>query len=112
MIGGSEIGTMTGPVDPIESLREKFFSDLLEQGIQRSLPSATVEVGHREVNNPDVAGNVDRLNRNPGRKEIQLGWYGGDPGPVVEVEYRKDELSPGGGFNGCSRGVDPIPDAT
>ena len=30
MIGGSEISTMAGPVDLIESLREKFFSELLE----------------------------------------------------------------------------------
>jgi len=112
MIGGSEIGPMTGPVNLIKSLREKFFPELLEYGIQRGLPSAPVEVCHREINDPDVAGNVDRLNRNPRRKEIELGWNGGDPGPVVEVENREDELSPSSGFDGCSRGVDPLPQAT
>jgi hypothetical protein len=42
MIGGSEIGPMTGPVNLIKSLREKFFPELLEYGIEHNFYNSNI----------------------------------------------------------------------
>ena len=65
VVGGGEIGAMLGPVDRLEALRIKFGAELAEKGIERGLPTASVEVGHRKVNNSDIARDIRGMDRNP-----------------------------------------------
>jgi hypothetical protein len=65
MVGRGEIGAMFGPVDRFKTLRVKFGAELEENGIKRSLPTASVEIGHREINNSDIARDIRGMDRNP-----------------------------------------------
>ena len=65
MVGRGEIGAMLGPVDRLEALRIKFGAELDENGIERSLPTASVEIGHRKINNSDIARDIRGMHRNP-----------------------------------------------
>ena len=56
---------MLGPVDRLEPLRVKFGAELEEYRIERGLPTASVEIGHRKINNPNIARNIRGMDWNP-----------------------------------------------
>ena len=56
---------MLGPVDRLEPLRVKFGAELEDNRIERSLPTASVEIGHRKINNSDIARDIRGMDGNP-----------------------------------------------
>ena len=107
VVSGGEVGPMFRPFDFTVALRIELAAKLAQNGIERGLPAPAIEVGHGQINNADVARDVDGLEREPFGQKVELRWNRGDAGPWIKVEKGEDEFSPSRGFHRRAGGVNP-----